>query len=195
MSVRAGILAVLTASEAYGLQLHTELEIRTDRVGVINVGQIYSTLERLCAAGLVEAVGTTDDGLPLYGLTPAGTAEADSWLRDPALTGVSAWSDMVFKVLLATSLEGDGAAPLLAGYRESWGASTAASPEVDSVDAGDESGPAAALARRLQAEAAIRWIDEVGALPGGLEGLRRPLRNERPRRGRRPVSTSEQRDR
>lgn len=187
MSVRAGILAVLGGSELYGLQLHTELETRTDRIGGINAGQIYSTLDRLGAAGLVRITGSTDDGLPLYGLTADGRRAADAWLDEPELRGVSAWSDMVFKVLLAASLRGASAAGLIEGYRVAWRALR---------DSQGDSGPgdAAALARRHLATAAVAWLDDLERLPGGVDALRRPLRNERPRRGRRP-SAPEERDR
>jgi DNA-binding PadR family transcriptional regulator len=187
MSVRSGILAVLGESELYGLQLHTELEARTDRVGSINVGQIYSTLERLGTAGLVTITGSTDDGLPLYGLTAEGRRAADAWLDDPALGGVSAWGDMVFKLLLAASLRGADAGPLLEGYRAAWRALPA------SGDTGGL-GEASVLAGRRLAEAALAWLDDLEGMPEGLDGLRRPLRNERPRRGRRPAAP-EQRDR
>jgi DNA-binding PadR family transcriptional regulator len=187
MSVRSGILAVLGESELYGLQLHTELEARTDRVGSINVGQIYSTLERLGTAGLVTVTGSTDDGLPLYGLTTEGRRAADAWLDDPALGGVSAWGDMVFKVLLASSLRGADAGPLLEGYRAAWQALPESGDHTPRADA-------AGLARAHLGRAALAWLDDLERMPGGLAGLRRPLRDERPRRGRRPAA-SEQRDR
>jgi DNA-binding PadR family transcriptional regulator len=177
MSIRAGILLVLCEAEAYGLQIHGELEERTDRIGRINVGQIYSTLDRLSTAGLVRASGATDDGLPLYGVTPDGRRAADEWLADTAVDSASAWGDLTFKVQLATSL-GANAVGLVEGYRAAWSRSLAGS---------DDDPSPAALARRRLAEAALGWLSDLEALPGGLDGLVRPLRNERPRRGRRPA--------
>ena len=55
MSVRDGLLAVLSLGEGYGLQLHSELAARAPHRSPVNVGQIYSTLERLARAGLVES--------------------------------------------------------------------------------------------------------------------------------------------
>jgi len=187
MSIRAGILAVLTASEAYGLQLHSELEERTDRAGRINVGQIYSTLDRLCTAGLVEVSGSTDDGLPLYGLSPAGVSEAEEWLATPEVGSLTAWTDMTFKLLLATSLRGDGAAALVQRYRDAWLTEAASAGVGDGHRDGDGEGEdAATRARARLAVAALGWLDDLETLPGGLAALARPLRNERPRRGRRP---------
>ncbi len=182
MSIRAGILLVLGETDAYGLQIHGELEERTDRRGRINVGQIYSTLDRLGSAGLVRASGATDDGLPLYGITPAGRLAADEWLADTDVDATSAWSDFTFKVQLATSL-GIGVPALLDRYRAAW-RTVRNSPSV-------ELHSPAALARRRLAEAALGWLDDLDAAPGGVGALARPLRNERPRRGRRPAPTPE----
>ncbi|MGA1838941.1 PadR family transcriptional regulator [Herbiconiux sp. 11R-BC] len=176
MSIRSGILLVLAEGEAYGLQLHGELEERTDRR--INVGQIYSTLDRLQAAGLVQASGTTDDGLPLYDVTEEGRRTAAEWLADAEVDSPSAWSEFTFKLLLATSL-GAATPALLAAHRAAWSRS---------AHDGEASAAAPATrARRLLAEAALAWLDELGAAPGGLRALAVPLRNERPRRGRRPA--------
>ncbi|MCS5714971.1 PadR family transcriptional regulator [Herbiconiux sp. CPCC 205716] len=180
MSIRSGILAVLTATDAYGLQLHGELEERTERVGRVNVGQIYSTLDRLVGAGLVRASGATDDGLPLYGLTDDGTAAAETWLADAAIDGADPWGDTTFKVLLSTSLGHPGARALVEGYRVAWQREAAGATAPQSP--GD-------LARRRLAEAALAWLDDLERLPGGLEALQAPLRNERPRRGRRPATS------
>lgn len=182
MSIRAGIMVILGECDAYGLQIHAELEERTARPGRINVGQIYSTLERLRAAALVETSDTTDDGLPLYRLTPAGRLERDIWLADIRVDAPSAWSDMRFKLLLASSLAGRGFESLLLRYRAAWlefhGSASA------------RTGAAAAADRHL-ADAALVWLDELAAWPGGIDALTRPLRNERPRRGRRPAPTQE----
>ncbi len=180
MSIRSGILLVLAEGDAYGLQLHGELEERTDRR--INVGQIYSTLDRLQTAGLVRASGTTDDGLPLYGVTEQGRLAAAEWLAGIEVDSPSAWSEFTFKLLLATSL-GAATPALLAAHHAAWSRSAR--------DATGSAGAPATRARRLLAEAALAWLDELGATPGGLRALAVPLRHERPRRGRRPAPTQE----
>ena len=74
MSVRSGVLAILTLGPAYGLQLHSELASRTPHRKPVNVGQIYGTLDRLVTQAMIEPAGLTDDALPLYRLTAAGEA-------------------------------------------------------------------------------------------------------------------------
>jgi hypothetical protein len=58
MSVPHALLALLTEGPKYGLRLQNEFEARTGEVWPLNVGQVYTTLQRLERDGLVE----TDDG-------------------------------------------------------------------------------------------------------------------------------------
>ncbi len=58
VSVRHALLALLSEGPKYGLQLREEFEARTGEVWPLNVGQVYTTLQRLERDGLVES----DDG-------------------------------------------------------------------------------------------------------------------------------------
>ena len=58
MSVPHALLALLSEGPKYGLRLQNEFESRTGEVWPLNVGQVYTTLQRLERDGLVE----TDDG-------------------------------------------------------------------------------------------------------------------------------------
>ncbi len=55
MSVRHALLALLSDGPKYGLQLRHEFEARTGEVWPLNVGQVYTTLQRLERDGLVES--------------------------------------------------------------------------------------------------------------------------------------------
>ena len=57
MSVPHALLALLSDGPKYGLRLQTEFESRTGEVWPLNVGQVYTTLQRLERDGLVEATG------------------------------------------------------------------------------------------------------------------------------------------
>jgi DNA-binding PadR family transcriptional regulator len=61
MSVRHALLALLREGPKYGLQLREEFEARTGEVWPLNVGQVYTTLQRLERDGLVES---DDDAAP-----------------------------------------------------------------------------------------------------------------------------------
>ena len=62
MSVRHALLALLSEGPKYGLQLREEFEARTGEVWPLNVGQVYTTLQRLERDGLVESDGEPDEG-------------------------------------------------------------------------------------------------------------------------------------
>ena len=84
MSVRHALLALLSEGPKYGLQLREEFEARTGEVWPLNVGQVYTTLQRLERDGLVESEGIGDDG-PQKGfqITADGLAELAGWLHTP----------------------------------------------------------------------------------------------------------------
>ncbi len=65
MSVRHALLALLSEGPKYGLQLRQEFEARTGEVWPLNVGQVYTTLQRLERDGLVASDG--DDEGPQKG--------------------------------------------------------------------------------------------------------------------------------
>ena len=68
MSVRHALLALLSEGPKYGLQLREEFEARTGEVWPLNVGQVYTTLQRLERDGLVESDDDGDDGAPLFAI-------------------------------------------------------------------------------------------------------------------------------
>lgn len=184
MSVRSGLLVVLTIGPAYGFQLHGELQARTAGRRTVNVGQIYGTLDRLVGQGAVESAGTTDDGLPLYRLTGSGRAEAFAWLVDTSSPAGEEWNDLVDRVLLASSLPGADALGIIAGYRTRW----EQPPDRGALTGQDR---LAASAASALAAAALAWLDDAeAALAGdGAGSFPRELSHARPRRGRRPAAT------
>ena len=62
MSVRHALLALLSEGPKYGLQLRQEFEARTGEVWPLNVGQVYTTLQRLERDGLVESDDSAEEG-------------------------------------------------------------------------------------------------------------------------------------
>ena len=52
MSVRHALLALLSEGPKYGLQLRQQFEADTGEVWPLNVGQVYTTLQRLERARL-----------------------------------------------------------------------------------------------------------------------------------------------
>jgi DNA-binding PadR family transcriptional regulator len=107
MSVRHGLLALLSEGPKYGLQLRQEFEARTGEVWPLNVGQVYTTLQRLERDGLVASDGDAEDG-PQKGfrLTPEGQLELDEWLRTPPDLSSPPRDELVIKVMVALRMPG-----------------------------------------------------------------------------------------
>jgi DNA-binding PadR family transcriptional regulator len=107
MSVRHAVLALLSEGPKYGLQLRHEFEQRTGEVWPLNVGQIYTTLQRLERDGMVEAESDADAGAQrAYRLTDAGAAELTEWLHTPPDLGTPPRDELVIKVLVAIHVPG-----------------------------------------------------------------------------------------
>ena len=108
MSVRHALLALLSEGPKYGLQLRQEFETRTGEVWPLNVGQVYTTLQRLERDGLVESDDSTADEGPQKGfhITDEGAAELADWLRTPPDFSSPPRDELVIKVLVAIGLPG-----------------------------------------------------------------------------------------
>lgn len=103
MSVGMSLLAILDEGPTYGLQLKNHFEHRTGGVWPLNVGQVYTTLQRLQRDGLVEAESPSDgpESQKIYGLTPEGRERLEAWFREPAAEGPPAREELVLKLVMA----------------------------------------------------------------------------------------------
>ena len=107
MSVRHAMLALLSEGPKYGLQLRQDFEARTGEVWPLNVGQVYTTLQRLERDGLVESDGADDDGPQKhFHITAVGADELGRWLRTPPDLSSPPRDELVIKVLVAVQLAG-----------------------------------------------------------------------------------------
>src|SRR5476651_1388259 len=105
MSVRHALLALLSEGPKYGLQLRQDFEARTGDVWPLNVGQVYTTLQRLERDGLVVSDGPADDGPQKhFRLTDDGAVELTTWLRTPPDLSEPPRDELVIKVLVASRL-------------------------------------------------------------------------------------------
>jgi DNA-binding PadR family transcriptional regulator len=105
VSVRHAVLALLTEGPKYGLKLRQEFEERTGEVWPLNVGQVYTTLQRLERDGLVESDDAAADGpQKTFRITPAGDEELAAWLRTPPDMSSPPRDELVIKVLIARRL-------------------------------------------------------------------------------------------
>jgi len=102
MSVKHALLALLSEGPKYGLQLREEFESGTGEVWPLNVGQVYTTLQRLERDGLVESDDTTEVGpQKAFRITEAGAGELAAWMRTPPDLSSPPRDELVIKVLVA----------------------------------------------------------------------------------------------
>src|ERR1700749_1639357 len=122
MSVRHALLALLSDGPKYGLQLREEFEANTGQVWPLNVGQVYTTLQRLWGDGLVTAVGGGEPGgepgpQKAYRITEAGSAELAQWLRVPPDLSTPPRDDLVMKILIAARVPGSDVHDVIQAHR------------------------------------------------------------------------------
>ena len=117
MSVRHAMLALLSEGPKYGLQLREEFEARTGEVWPLNVGQVYTTLQRLERDGLVESDGEGEGPQKAYRITPGGAVELDDWLRTPPDLSSPPRDELVMKVLVALRVPNASVPEIIQAHR------------------------------------------------------------------------------
>jgi DNA-binding PadR family transcriptional regulator len=117
MSVRHALLGLLSEGPKYGLQLREEFEARTGDVWPLNVGQVYTTLQRLERDGLVESEGAEDGPQKGFRITTEGLAELAGWLRTPPDLSSPPRDELVMKVLVAIRVPGINVHEVIQAHR------------------------------------------------------------------------------
>lgn len=193
MSIRDSLLAILTLGPGYGLQLHGELESRAPHRAPVNVGQIYSTLDRCVRDGLVESGGSTTDGLPLYRLTADGRRAAMTWMSPVDARTMPVWADLLDRVLVTATISTTRSRRVVDSFISVLSAVEESVEDPDAAGVRDPIRQAAADARAAQAAAALTWLRGTArALVDGTaarDEVERAVVAHRPRRGR-PASAA-----
>jgi DNA-binding PadR family transcriptional regulator len=103
MAVREGLLALLSEGPRHGYQLKTEFEAATGGVWPLNVGQVYTTLDRLERDGLVhvEADAAGAAGQKTYAITTAGTHALGEWWEAVPSDDPPPRDELMLKVMMA----------------------------------------------------------------------------------------------
>src|ERR1035441_693955 len=105
MSIRHSLLALLSEGPKYGFQLRQEFEESTGDVWPLNVGQVYTTLDRLERDGFAESDDLdTDERQRNFRITEKGEEELSRWLRTPPDLTQQPRDELVIKVLVASRL-------------------------------------------------------------------------------------------
>lgn len=102
MSVRHGLLALLAERPRYGYDLRAEFEARTGSTWPLNVGQVYTTLNRLERDGcVIAAEGGDAEGQQYYEITASGRAEVTTWFTTPVRRESRPRDELAIKLALA----------------------------------------------------------------------------------------------
>ncbi len=163
MSVRHALLALLSEGPKYGLQLREEFEARTGEVWPLNVGQVYTTLQRLERDGLVESDGNGQDG-PQKGfrITAAGAQELTSWLRTPSDLSSPPRDELVMKVLVALRVPGTNVREVIQVHRRYLVELMQQWTRIKETEAESDMGLALVVdAELFRLDAVVRWLDSA----------------------------------
>ncbi|HEY2520174.1 MAG TPA: PadR family transcriptional regulator [Streptosporangiaceae bacterium] len=163
MSVRHALLALLSEGPKYGLQLREEFEARTGEVWPLNVGQVYTTLQRLERDGLVESDGEPDEG-PQKGfrITAAGGEELAGWLRTPPDLASPPRDELVMKVLVATTVPGVNVHEIIQAHRRYLVQLMQQWTRIKEEEAGSDLNLALVVdAELFRLDAVVRWLDSA----------------------------------
>jgi DNA-binding PadR family transcriptional regulator len=167
VSVRHALLALLSDGPKYGLQLRYDFEARTGDVWPLNVGQVYTTLQRLERDGFVASEDSDDEVTEAgpqkhFHITSAGEAELGHWLRTPPDLSAPPRDELVIKVLVAVQVAGVDVHEVIQVHRryvvevmQQW-----TRLKGDATSGADDLGFALAVdAELFRLDSVVRWLD------------------------------------
>ena len=106
MSIKHSLLVMLEQQQRYGFELREEFERSTGSTWPLNIGQVYTTLDRLERDGLVSNDGGDGEGHVVYSITTAGKAEVEGWFAAPVERANPPRNELAIKLALAVTLPG-----------------------------------------------------------------------------------------
>ena len=161
MSVPYALLALLSEGPKHGLRLQGEFEARTGKVWPLNVGQVYTTLQRLERDGLVVTDGQEGErSQKRYRITSAGARELSEWLRTPPDLVPPPRNELVIKVLVALQVAGTDVQEILQAHRRHVIEVMQRYTQVKAAVGQDDVALALVTdAELFRLEAIVRWLD------------------------------------
>jgi DNA-binding PadR family transcriptional regulator len=115
MSLKFGVLGLLADQPLHGYEIKTRYEALFGGAWELNIGQVYTTLQRLERDGLIDALGERGDrGRQRYELTGPGKSALQNWLSEPEAEPQQLRQDIYLKLLLISRLANGNLESLLA---------------------------------------------------------------------------------
>jgi DNA-binding PadR family transcriptional regulator len=159
VSVPHALLALLSEEPKYGLRLQNEFVSRTGEVWPLNVGQVYTTLQRLERDGLVEADVEGERSQKRYRITASGAEELAGWLRTPPELVPPPRDELVIKLLVALQIPGIDIREILQAHRRYAIEVMQRYTRIKAEAAQDVPLALVADAELFRLEAIVRWLD------------------------------------
>ncbi|MBE1534653.1 PadR family transcriptional regulator [Actinomadura algeriensis] len=169
MSIRHGLLALLSQGPRYGYQLRTEFESSTGATWPLNIGQVYSTLSRLERDELAVRVGADGEGRFVYRITPAGEEEVRRWFATPVARADRPRDELAIKLAMAVTAPGVDVRAVVQAQRNATMRALRdltrlkAEPPAEPASQGDHAWRLVLESMIFQVEAEIRWLDHCEA--------------------------------
>ena len=162
MSVRHALLALLSEGPKYGLRLREEFEAGTGEVWPLNIGQVYTTLQRLERDGLIESDDEDEQDSPQkrFRITAEGDRELGAWLRTPQDMSSPPRDELVIKVLVALRVPGTDVHEVIQAHRRYLVELMQQWTRIKDADSGRDLALGLAVdAELFRLDAVVRWLD------------------------------------
>ncbi|GAC1652745.1 MAG: PadR family transcriptional regulator [Candidatus Dormibacteraceae bacterium] len=118
MSLKFGILGLLSEEPLHGYEIKQRFEDLLGGTWDVNIGQVYSTFQRMERDHLIEPTGDRGDrGRLAYSITDAGRRALTEWLGQPETNPQQLREDVYVKLLLAGRIANGSLDQLLVTHR------------------------------------------------------------------------------
>lgn len=161
MSIRHSLLALLSGGPKYGQLLKAEFESCTGELWPLNVGQVYTTLDRLERDGLAVSSSEPNAALRPYEITQAGTDELQRWLRAVPGEAPPPRDELVMKVMVAVALDPEGSIDVVQSHRRQLLETMQRFTRLKATKDVTAATLMMCDAELFRIEAAVRWLDSV----------------------------------
>jgi DNA-binding PadR family transcriptional regulator len=160
-------MGLLAEEPLHGYEVKNRFEAMLGGTWEVNIGQVYTTLQRLERDGLVRPVGERGDrGKLVYELSDRGREALDGWLGQPESGPQELREEIYVKLLLAARLANGDLGPLLGRQKRAYLQRLRDLNRLEDRARKDGRKDLARLVRGalLHTEADIKWIDELSEM-------------------------------
>jgi len=179
VSIKHAVLTLLDEGPQHGFHLKAEFERRTGGTWPLNIGQVYTTLQRLERDGLVTANDPAADGSVVYEITRSGTAAVGDWWDGVVDRQAPARDELTIKIALAVTAPGVDVGLILRRQRTASQQLLLALNRARGGASGDVAWSLVLDRLSFDAQAEAQWLDHVEstlrrARNGGRAATARP---------------------